>query len=225
MEKQFLSRQHLESFSTQDLVALADDYGIDIPENLNRRFIIEEILDSVEEMENVRIANEDVVYTDGNLQIASSLPTSYNETRINALFHDPAWVFVFWDISTADLDKLKNEASLKNLFLHVVFFDSETAETPSDTMDIRISHEDRMQYLLLPSSKRYFVIDLACNAGTPNLQVLAYTERMKMPEGSPLISSMQPGKKVDMAPLIKLSGMEELLREHYLQHREAFNNR
>ena len=225
MEKQFFSRQHLESFSTQDLVSIADDYGIDIPENLNRRFIIEEILDSVEEMENDRIANENVVYTDDELQIAHSLPESYNETGINAIFHDPAWVFVFWDISAADLDKLRNEGFLKNLILRVVFYDSESSEVPSDTMDIRISHEDRMQYLLLPSNKRYFVINLAYSTALPNVQVLAFTERMKVPEESPLISSMQPGKKMDMKPLIKLSGMEELLREHYLQHREAFNNR
>ena len=49
METPVLSRQKLESFSTQDLLDLADDYGIDIPEDLNRRFIIEEILESVEE--------------------------------------------------------------------------------------------------------------------------------------------------------------------------------
>ena len=174
MEKQFFSRQHLESFSTQDLVSIADDYGIDIPENLNRRFIIEEILDSVEEMENDRIANENVVYTDDELQIAHSLPESYNETGINAIFHDPAWVFVFWDISAADLDKLRNEGFLKNLILRVVFYDSESSEVPSDTMDIRISHEDRMQYLLLPSNKRYFVINLAYSTALPEKGIFSF---------------------------------------------------
>jgi len=40
MEQTPLSRAYLESLSTSDLVSLAEEYGIDVPEGLNRRFII-----------------------------------------------------------------------------------------------------------------------------------------------------------------------------------------
>ena len=46
-----LSRAYLETLPSADLIALADDLGIDIPENLNRRFIIGELLEASEDMD------------------------------------------------------------------------------------------------------------------------------------------------------------------------------
>ena len=48
MEKTFLTRQYLETLSSADLMALAEDYDIDIPAELNRRFIIGELLEVAE---------------------------------------------------------------------------------------------------------------------------------------------------------------------------------
>ncbi|MDR1786719.1 MAG: DUF4912 domain-containing protein, partial [Spirochaetaceae bacterium] len=45
MNELFLSRKYLETLSSADLITLADKYGIDIPEDLNRRFIIAELAD------------------------------------------------------------------------------------------------------------------------------------------------------------------------------------
>ena len=52
MEEKILSRQYLESISTADLISLAFDYGIDIPENLSRRFVIGELLEAAQELES-----------------------------------------------------------------------------------------------------------------------------------------------------------------------------
>ena len=52
-----LSRAHLETLPTADLIALADEYGIDIPENLNRRFIIGELLEAAEEWNEFEIVS------------------------------------------------------------------------------------------------------------------------------------------------------------------------
>ena len=38
--KNRLSRNHLETLTSSQLIELADEYGIDIPDDLNRRFII-----------------------------------------------------------------------------------------------------------------------------------------------------------------------------------------
>ena len=45
-----VTRSYLERLSTSDLISLADEYGIDIPEDLNRRFIIGELLEATEEL-------------------------------------------------------------------------------------------------------------------------------------------------------------------------------
>lgn len=222
MDTQILSRQQLESLSTQDLLALSDDYGIDIPEDLNRRFIIEELLEFADEQEENEIIPE-VNLTDEEMKIATTLPTTYNETSIHAIIHDPAWVFVYWDISTIDLENLRNTQNFKNLLLHVAFYDNETDEKPAYTIDTKISLEDRMQYVLLSSPKKYFIVNLAANIGATH-QIIAHTEMITIPNACPLLTDLQPGRKLEIPPLVRLSGMEELLREYYLNHRESLNN-
>ncbi|MCR5762254.1 MAG: DUF4912 domain-containing protein [Treponema sp.] len=222
MDTQILSRQQLESLSTQDLLNLSDDYGIDIPEDLNRRFIIEELLEFADEQEDKKYTPE-VNLTDEEMKISSNLPTTYNETSIHAIIHDPAWVFVFWDISASDLESLRTNQNFKNLLIHVAFYDNETDEKPADTIDTKISLEDRMQYILLSSPKKHFIVNLAVNTGN-GYRIIAHTEMITIPKSSPLLEDLQPGRRLEMPPLVRLSGMEDLLREYYLTHRESLHN-
>ena len=109
MKKQEFSRQYLESISTADLISLADDYGIDIPANLTRKFIIGELLELARELENDEESDSDVHLTDDTVALPDSLPKSYNETQIFAVTRTPAWVFVYWDISETQLSILRND--------------------------------------------------------------------------------------------------------------------
>ncbi|MBQ2314182.1 MAG: DUF4912 domain-containing protein [Treponema sp.] len=223
MEQKFLSRQQLESFSTQDLLDLADDYGIDIPQDLNRRFIIEEILESTEEMEHDRDADKDVTFTEDTFPLVQVLPASYNETSIHAILQNPAWAFVFWDIRAAEYESLKDNPDFDHLSLHIVFFDTEQAEKPSDSIDVRVSLAEREQYVLLSSDKKYFAIELACSMGSGRTDILAHTGRIQIPEECSAVMDMQPGKKVEAPELVMLSGIESLLRKQYLNHRQSFS--
>ena len=222
MDTQILSRQQLESLSTQDLLSLSDDYGIDIPEDLNRRFIIEELLEFADDKEDLPVTPE-VNLTDEEMHISHNLPTTYNETSIHAVIHDPAWVFVFWDISASDIENIRSNQNFKSLLIHVAFYDSETDEKPADTIDTKISLEDRMQYVLLSSSKKHFIVNLAVNNGG-SYRIIAHTEMITVPNSCPQLADLQPGRKLDIPPLVRLSGMEDLLREYYLTHRESLHN-
>lgn len=223
MGEKLLSRQHLESFSTQDLIALADDYGIDIPQDLNRRFIIEEILESTEELEHDRNADKDVTFTEDSFQPGQALPASYNETSIHAILQTPAWAFVFWDIRAAELEELRDDPAFDHLFLHIVLFDSGSAEKPSDSLDVRVSPSEREQYVLLSSGKHYFAIELACCMDGGKTRSLAHTGRIRIPDECSAVTDMQPGKKLEAPELVMLSGFEGLLRNHYLNHRQSFS--
>ena len=44
MQNEILTRAYLETLSFSDLVTLADNYGIDVPENLDRSFLIGELI-------------------------------------------------------------------------------------------------------------------------------------------------------------------------------------
>ena len=222
MENTFLSRQYLETVSTADLLSLADDYGIDIPDNLNRRFIIGELLEAQEDMRQENNSNRSV-NIDHQAPLARVLPSSYNETQISCLLRTPAWAFVYWDLRHSEIDSLSSDGLFKGLFLHVAFYDSADDEKSSDSFDIQVENSDREQYVYIPAGKRYFVVSLACALESGGPKVLANTMRMAIPAEAALVNQMQPGKKLDLPPLVRLSGMEELLRDQYMEHRQSFN--
>ena len=58
METENINRAYLETLSFSDLSKLADEYGVDVPEDLDRRFLICELLDIVEES---KLFNEDMI--------------------------------------------------------------------------------------------------------------------------------------------------------------------
>ena len=223
MKKQELSRQYLESISTADLISLADDYGIDIPANLTRKFIIGELLELARELENDEESDSDVHLTDDTVALPDSLPKSYNETQIFAVTRTPAWVFVYWDISETQLSILRNDPDFENLLLHVAFFDSPTSDTPIDGFDVRISEHDREQYVFIPAGMRYVIINLKSNFFDGSQKVLAYTKRLEIPQEGSAVASLQPGQKIEMNRLVELSGMEGIIRDHYRNHRQSFS--
>ncbi len=224
MEAQNLSRKHLETLTNQQLISLADEYGIDIPINLDRRFIIGELLEYAEEQEENFLADSDVNFTDEEVAELPDLPKTYNETKICAVLRDPVWVYTFWDISSADLASFENDSlgTFKNLILHVSFYDNEEDEKQSDSIDIQVALHDRSQYVLLSSGKKVFSINLeACYEGRQNI-LLAKTGKYKIPSTNQAIASAVPGSSKNFSPLVKLSGMEAVLRKQYLSHRELF---
>ena len=50
MESKKLDRNYLETLSSAELISIADEYGVDIPDDLNRRLIIGDLLELAEEM-------------------------------------------------------------------------------------------------------------------------------------------------------------------------------
>ena len=103
-----VSRTYLESLSTADLISLADEYGIDIPENLNRRFIIGELLEAAEEWDEF----EDDLEESDQLETAD-LPQTYNETVISAVLRNPVWLFVYWDVKKDHIVQIQKSSKVQ----------------------------------------------------------------------------------------------------------------
>ena len=114
MEKMLFNRVHLDSLSTKELINLAEANGIDIPEGLNRRFIIGELLDLHNEILVDSMAVSDLADTKV-FPKKKKLPFTYNETMITALLRDPGWIFVFWDFHT----NVVQSSSIDCFFLRV----------------------------------------------------------------------------------------------------------
>lgn len=221
MEKVVLSRRNLESMSTADLISLADDYGIDVPETLSRNFIIGELLAVADELDDGSENSEPVELSD-DVEHASTLPVSYNETSVHVLLRNPAWAFVYWDISETEADHIEDDFLSNSVYLHVRYYDSMEAEKPLDAFDIHVPLSDRERYILLSSAGKFFDVQLVVH-DDEQVRLLAETNRREAAPSCCKAVQELPGRTDDMSELRRLSGMEQLLHEHYLNHRQSFS--
>lgn len=218
MDTIIVSKNYLETLSTADLIALADDYGIDIPEKLNRRFIIGELLEAIEEFQEEK--PETLQETDSVIE-GSELPASYNETMITAILRNPAWAYVYWDISTNDLERIQVASNFSSLVLKLCFFSKDDSEKPIETFDVSVNETDRDQYVLLPTVAYSLQINLFAEYKNALPDCLARSKVIVLPEGYPeLGSAILNG---DSSEIEKLSGFNELIRTHYINHRQSFS--
>ncbi|MBO4404160.1 MAG: DUF4912 domain-containing protein [Treponema sp.] len=222
MKKDLLTRQRLEAMSTADLLSLADDYGIDFPDNLDRRLIIGELLEFTEE--DAAGTGTDETLTEQELFEEQDLPLTYNDTTVSLFMRNPAWLFVYWDIKESDMAVIKQDPSFESIFLHITFYENETDEKPCDSFDLSIKPEQRELSVLIPTDKKYVMVSLAQKFADEQPRVLTFSKKMKILKEREDIRDMQPGKKIKMSPLVELSGMKELLYSHYINHRQSFSN-
>ncbi len=211
-----VTRSYLERLSTSDLISLADEYGIDIPEDLNRRFIIGELLEATEELNEDK---KDTMHGDGVAPDGIELPESYNETTITAVMQNPVWCYVYWDFKVADKEKILHTPSFMTFVLKVTFFSDD--EKVTETFDINISPSCREQYVLLPSSETAARIDLYAEFKNMEPVCLAKSGLVSIPKGCPELGVTAIDS--DIPEIIRLSGFPELIRTHYLNHRQSFS--
>lgn len=225
MKDNLLSRSHLETLSTADLIALADGYGVDIPDSLSRRFIIGELLEIAEELE--QDYTDDLNFDDSQVAVHSeeqTLPETYNETMICAILRNPAWVYVYWDISASELNRLKGSRDFDCVMLRASFFSKKESNSPTEFFDIQIALSDRQQYVLLPSGaeKKFMRVDLVAKF-KDNSENLAITEKIALSKGAEILSEALPGRELHISRIMELSGMRDLLKLHYENHRQSFS--
>ena len=219
MENIPISLSYLETLSTADLLELADEYDLDIPEQLNRRFIISELIEVADELNEQN--DDDIEENIENVETTQDLPFSYNETTIDVVLRNPAWAYVYWDISASDIQDVINAKGFSKLLLKILFWESESFDSLVDICELTISVEDRAQYVFLPAGKKYFSIDLVAEISNAEQKKLTTSRKVTIPSGAPLISLDSLEKP--MSPILKLSGMQELLKTHYQNHRQSFS--
>ncbi len=219
MEQIPLGRAHLESLSTSDLVRLADEHGIDIPEGLNRRFIIGELLELGEE--NLRAATDSALVTDGDFSVpADILPETYNETQITLLMRDPGWVFVYWDFHTTLLTAVTGNHRFESFFLRVNSLSGDNPRKVCDYFDVDVGIHDRKWYIHLSDRKQACRVDLYSRNTQEKEQLLAKSSELVIPPGGS--GELNGTAKKRIPPLIELSGIGELRKNHFRNHRQSF---
>jgi hypothetical protein len=121
MEENPVTRPYLESLSTGELARLADSLGVDIPPELDRLFIIGELLESArkdDETGDDEGFPEDLPRQEAFVEPAA-LPRIYNITYLEVMIRDPLWAFVFWELRSADREIFENDPDFEGYYLKV----------------------------------------------------------------------------------------------------------
>jgi len=219
MNEEKLDCASLEKLSFSDLVQLADEYGIDVPEDLDRRFLIAELLELSEESKHY---NEEMI-VDSEYEAGASVVLSgnFNETQISCVLRNPAWLFVFWNLNDSDSLRLK-ETPGGSLKLRICSVSNPKDLKAEEAFDVQTSSTSQEQYVLIPKGTKYIKVELVFifSGGS---EVLAFSPVITVPKGSSLVNDLQPGRDMDFSPVVELSGMKEILTEQYKNHRHSFS--
>ncbi|MDR2402738.1 MAG: DUF4912 domain-containing protein [Spirochaetaceae bacterium] len=205
-DPRLITRAYLESLTTKDLISLGDSWGIDLPPDLERIFIIEELMEFQAE------ADEDTAESEVPLRRAehselAPLPRQYNRTFIEVLIRDPLWAYIFWEIKSADKDLYEKAPDFEGYCLRIVPVpNSGNPEGGESPFTVSVGIDDIAWYLgFSPGGGRYKVeLCVVRNSGRPVLAVSAPFRLPKLLDASG-VSGLQKGDN----PLISLSGMDE----------------
>jgi hypothetical protein len=203
-----VTRHWLESLSTEQLIKLADSYGIDIPPGLERIFIIEEILE-VSSVDKQETADEMEVNDD--YSETAALPSQYNISYIEVIIRDPLWVFAFWEIKKHDRESHETAEDFNGYCLRVIPLDKNGKEkSPNENpFTVYVNAEDCARYLGIVEHSAQdsdcYVVQLCVNRGDALLQI-AVSQAFYLPK--PYDNDIIAG--LSSNPLIRLSGARDL---------------
>jgi hypothetical protein len=201
MNERQLKKSYLESLPTDELNALADELGLDLPPDLNRIFVIQELLEASQQDDETREDIEDV----SSVKVEKP-PVFYNKTYIEVLLRDPVWAFVFWEIKTADRELHEATPGFNGYQLRVVALrPGKNSDDESFSIDVDIM--DRAWYVCFPSSKGWFKVELRMKKAKDFI-LLAETPPFKIPESINMLRSTIDTHP--LAPILLLSGLDEL---------------
>jgi len=203
-----ISRTGLEGLSTGELIKMADSFGIDIPDGLERIFIIEELLDyystSVEDV-------IDEIEIDPSYPETAALPKQYNISYIEVIIRDPLWVFAYWEIKRHDRDLHENAGDFGGYCLRIIPLNEEETDSKSleNSFTVPVNTEDCARYIGLAEhssqTQGRYIIKLVVIRGGAELQIAA-----SKPFCLPKLIENENISVMKENPLLRLSAVADL---------------
>lgn len=217
-------RRRLEELSLQALFTLADQNGIVLGPDTDRRSVIEELTDLIAENHEDRernnsvtikiqqkkyaLINDDDTPLSGEQLDQFELPEDYEINRITLMLRDPRWAYTYWDISSAKKREYLDSPRFDGLFLRILEVESETSEIViRDSFEIPVQLTDTSWYIHIPRQQTSYRIQLI-GRNRHRRELLAVSNRVYVP------AAHLPMNPEDMTPeqmaLYELCGMEYL---------------
>ena len=204
------TRNWLESKSTKELYAFAEDFGLDIPPGVERIFIIEELLLESAAMSEPKPQEE--IKINPSYAESVALPKQYNISFVNVRVRDPLWIYAFWEIKSHDREMHENADDFGGYCLRIIPL-SEEENVPisrEDSYSVSIGINDSARYLgfaeqTLQSAGRY-MLKLGVVRGDSELQLALST-----PFCIPRLIDNEIIGELEKNPLVRLSGVKDFL--------------
>ena len=205
-----LTRSRLESLSTDELIKLADSYGIDIPASLERVFIIWELLEA--DAGNEHIPENNLEIHKGAAETAL-LPKQYNISYIEVIIRDPLWVFVFWEIKQHDKENYENSPGFSGYCLRVISLGAENMkENTGESFTVAVNTDDTERYLGFPEDKAVSGAGLPVRCYIIKLCAIQNGREIPLAVSLPFVMSGGASKDIDSLQknlCISLSGIQD----------------
>ncbi|MDR2484059.1 MAG: DUF4912 domain-containing protein [Treponema sp.] len=207
-----LQRSYLESLTTPELLRLADSFGIEIPPDLERLFIIAEILDIV--TDNApggagigKQAEASLIETP--IPEPVPLPKQYNITFIEVMIRDPLWAFAFWEIKSHDKEFYEKAPDFGGYHLKVFPLSISGISKKENSFTVPVGGTDTAWYLGFPPEAGRFKVELCVIRGNEET-VLAVSRPFTLPKlFNPPTRRNTEDDEMYNNPLIQLSGLED----------------
>ena len=148
----------------------------------------------------------------------TDIPAGYGKTESFLLPKDPAWLFLFWEITTGTLDYLKSQYGTETLrqartvirlydVTNVALFDGNNAVCH---YDMPVIFEARSWYINAPQSGRAYVADLGYITADGRFILVSRSNTTSLPPGkvSDIIDDKWMIVEGDFQKLLKLSGAD-----------------
>ncbi len=232
-----LSKQYLESISTEELLKISEIYGLFIPDNLDRNFIIQELLELAENDEEEKEKSsivlskfieekeaDDVEIDDIELCASAKgskkMKISYSSTEIHLLLRDPMWLFAFWDFSKTDFKKITTDLNFDTFILRVFLFKENNKKEPYDYYDIEIGTNDRSRYFYLSFDDVLTRVAIFARYNDQSINLVSQSNcvnlrRSNIPQKLCAINN-------DSFSIEEYSGISLLKKSHFKNYRQAF---
>ncbi|MDR2900992.1 MAG: DUF4912 domain-containing protein [Treponema sp.] len=200
-------KTYLETLTTGELVKMADTQGIDIPPDLERIFIIQEIIEAEADFEfDESETGAEVPADHDSILEQVSLPHQYNVNYLEVLLRDSLWAFVYWEINSLDREAYESSSDFKGFFLHVIPLSSKGVASTSDSFTISVGNTDDSWRIYLSPDIRLFQVNLCVNRRGHN-EVIISSRQLYVPQI--LDPADEAIRNSPHYPFLRLSGIEE----------------
>ncbi|GAB1481673.1 DUF4912 domain-containing protein [Treponema sp.] len=214
MNESNLTFSLLETLSTENLIELGKSYALDFPPGLNRRFVIEEILEaSSDELLNSSHQSEKALefgkepVQDAAATSLALLPDNYHATFVEVLLRDPLWAYVFWEIRGSERSEHEEASNFVCYALKVSTAFKTNSGVEMQSFSVNLEPDDKAWYLCLPAPGGWYKVEL-CLQKDKSETILAVSAPFRVPNAKIRLDPAAVSEKTQ--EYLFLSGLDDL---------------